>query len=670
MTFGFWTSIRKHLVLIVLMAVLPALAIIFYCGLDQRQQAIETAEREIRLLARNICEAHMGQFEAVRQMLATLAQVPAVQNLDPQASSEFFRLVVDRMPGIHNVTAAHVDGEVFASGRPFAGTSLADRKHFREALEHLDIAAGEYLLTRIGGEIPVFPYAFPVLDPSGNPRAVLTMTLKLDHLARLYDVVPLPEGSFIAITDHRGLRLSYYPEREDTNPVGRPIAPKAWALAKEQPEQGLGRVLASDGRIRLVAYQAVRLAPGGAPYMYMWAGVPEDQILKAADRILINNLLLMAGSIAAALVFSWWLGKKTIVEPVGMLVAVTEDFARGDFQARGNLPAADGELGMLAQAFGRMAESLEKSRESLRASEERYRTLFECSADGLLIADMTTRRFKYVNPMICKMLGYSQDELLDMGVEEIHPATALPEVIAEFEKVIDAELYYFHNIPCRRKDGSIFFADINGTILDLDGNLCRLGMFRDVTARKLDEERLKHLATHDELTGLANRTLLQDRLENAIHYAQRSGRLVGVLMLDLDRFKEINDSFGHDFGDKLLCATAQRLVNTVREADTVARLGGDEFVILLAELPDPERVGLIADKILRHLAEPLWIDEREILLTASLGGSLYPRDGFDGETLIRYADMAMYQAKKSGRNRFALYDAGMSLNGEDSGVPV
>jgi len=174
---------------------------------------------------------------------------------------------------------------------------------------------------------------------------------------------------------------------------------------------------------------------------------------------------------------------------------------------------------------------------------------------------------------------------------------------------------------------------------------------------------LKHLATHDELTGLANRTLLQDRLENAIHYAQRSGRLVGVLMLDLDRFKEINDSFGHDFGDKLLCATAQRLVNTVRDADTVARLGGDEFVILLAELPDPERVGLIADKILRHLAEPLWIDEREILLTASLGGSLYPRDGLDGETLIRYADMAMYQVKRSGRNRFALYDAGMSLNG-------
>ncbi|TRO80579.1 diguanylate cyclase domain-containing protein [Desulfuromonas acetexigens] len=664
MKVGFWASIRKHLVLIVLMAVLPALAIILYCGLDQRQQAIESAEREITLLARNIREAHMGQLEAVRQTLATLAQVPAVQNLDPQASSDFFRLVAARVPGIFNLTASTVDGEVFASGRTFAATSLADRKHFREALSHEDFAAGEYLLTRIGGETPTFPYAYPVLDPAGVPRAVLTLTLKLEHLARLYETVPLPEGSFIAITDHRGVRLSYYPARDETNPVGRPIAPEAWALAEKNPEQGFGRVRASDGRTRLVAYQAVRLAPGEAPYMYMWAGVPEDHILEGADRILLHNLLLMAGSIVAALVFSWWLGKKTIVEPVRMLVAVTEDFAQGDFQARGNLPDADGELGMLARSFGRMAESLEKSRESLRSSEERYRTLFECSADGLLIADMTTRRFKYANPMICSMLGYTEEELLGMGVEDIHPQMALAEAISEFEKIVGKNLLHSRNVPCRRKDGSIFFADINATILDLDGTPCRLGMFRDVSERKLDEERLRHLAMHDELTGLANRTLLQDRLENAIHYAQRSDRFVGVLMLDLDRFKEINDSFGHDFGDKLLCAVAQRLVNTVREADTVARLGGDEFVILLAELPDAERVAKIADKILRHLAEPLWIDGRDIQLTASLGGSLYPRDGFDGETLIRYADMAMYQAKKSGRNRFALYDAAMGLNGE------
>ncbi|MDY0269195.1 diguanylate cyclase domain-containing protein [Trichloromonas sp.] len=664
MTGGFWASIRKHLVLIVLVAVLPALAIILYCGLEQRQQAIESAERELTLLVRNICEAQIGQQQVVRQTLATLAQVPAVRNFDAAGSSVLFHGIIARTPEFFNLTAVHVDGEVFASGRPFSGVYLGDRKHFREALARKDLAAGEYLLTRIGGDAPVFPYAYPVLDSSGVTRAILTLSLKLEQLARLYDAVPLPEGSFIAITDHRGVRLSYHPAQDETNPVGRAIAPSAWTLVQENPEGGLGKVAASDGRIKLVAFQPVRSASGEAPYMYMWAGVPEDEILKSADRILFKNLLLMAGSILAALVFSWWLGNRTIVEPVRALVAVTEDFARGDFQARHSLPEADGELGMLAQAFGRMAESLETGRESLRQSEERYRTLFECNADGLLIADMASRRVRFVNPMICTMLGYAEDELLGMTLEEIHPESSLPEVIAEFEKVVAAELYHFRDIPCRRKDGTVFFADINGTILHLDGIPCRLGIFRDVSERKRAEDRLKHQATHDELTGLANRTLLQDRLESAIHYAQRSGRMVGVLMLDLDRFKEINDSFGHDFGDRLLRAVAQRLTKTVREADTVSRLGGDEFVILLAELPDSQRVGMIAEKVLRHLTEPLSIDKREITLTASLGGSLYPQDGADGETLVRFADLAMYQAKRNGRNRFALYDAAMSLNGE------
>jgi diguanylate cyclase (GGDEF)-like protein len=135
---------------------------------------------------------------------------------------------------------------------------------------------------------------------------------------------------------------------------------------------------------------------------------------------------------------------------------------------------------------------------------------------------------------------------------------------------------------------------------------------------------------------------------------------VAVLLLDLDRFKVINDSLGHDFGDKLLCALAQRLRQIVREADTVARLGGDEFVILLAEVAEVDDAGLVAAKILRLLAEPHRLDEREITLTASLGVSLFPRDSDDGATLIRNADMAMYRAKRDGRSAFAFYSPEMN----------
>jgi len=177
----------------------------------------------------------------------------------------------------------------------------------------------------------------------------------------------------------------------------------------------------------------------------------------------------------------------------------------------------------------------------------------------------------------------------------------------------------------------------------------------DITERKHNEKQLEYLATHDELTGLANRALLQDRLTQSLHYAHRSGRVLAVLLLDLDRFKIINDSLGHNFGDKLLKSVALRLQQVVREADTVARLGGDEFVILLAEVAEPDDVGLLAAKILRSLSEPHQIDGREVTATASLGISLNPKDSDSGATLIRNADIAMYRAKREGGGVFSFY---------------
>ncbi len=181
------------------------------------------------------------------------------------------------------------------------------------------------------------------------------------------------------------------------------------------------------------------------------------------------------------------------------------------------------------------------------------------------------------------------------------------------------------------------------------------GLDIDISERKINEEQLEYLATHDELTGLANRALFHDRLEQSLHYAKRSGRIVAVLLLDLDRFKIINDSLGHSFGDRLLSAVAQRLERVVRDTDTVARLGGDEFVLLLAEVTEPDDVGLLASRILHELAVPHRIEGREIVMSASLGISLYPKDSDEGATLIRNADIAMYRAKQEGGGVFSFY---------------
>lgn len=193
-------------------------------------------------------------------------------------------------------------------------------------------------------------------------------------------------------------------------------------------------------------------------------------------------------------------------------------------------------------------------------------------------------------------------------------------------------------------------------IHDRQGNtLGAVIVFRDIIVSRERRLEMLHLAEHDALTDLPNRLLLNDRLARTIALARRYGRRVAVLFLDCDRFKLVNDSFGHGVGDQVLRSVSKRLVTCVRESDTVSRHGGDEFLILLSEVDQPEDAGLIAEKIVASIAEPHFVAGHELTLTASVGIALYPEDGPDAQTLIMHADTAMYHAKNTGRNRIGFY---------------
>ncbi|HUG77329.1 MAG TPA: diguanylate cyclase [Burkholderiales bacterium] len=182
-----------------------------------------------------------------------------------------------------------------------------------------------------------------------------------------------------------------------------------------------------------------------------------------------------------------------------------------------------------------------------------------------------------------------------------------------------------------------------------------IGVLQDVTARKAREEAVRFLAYHDALTGLPNRRLLDDRLAQAIHLAQRHDRKLAVILIDLDEFKQVNDLLGHRAGDDVLRDVARRLAACVRRADTLARHGGDEFVILLPDLPAESDCGVVAEKVLRALAPEFRVEGRSLAVGASLGISVFPSDAGDGDALLRNADAAMYRAKQQGRNRFCFY---------------
>ena len=217
----------------------------------------------------------------------------------------------------------------------------------------------------------------------------------------------------------------------------------------------------------------------------------------------------------------------------------------------------------------------------------------------------------------------------------------------------------------RHKDGSLYAAasTINA-LRDAAGQVTHyVSVFSDITERKHQQEqleRLERLAHFDPLTGLPNRALLADRLQQGLARAQRARQGLAVCFMDLDGFKAVNDAHGHDAGDDLLAEVARRLQGSIRAGDTAARLGGDEFVLLLGGLHHPRECEDTARRVLHAVALPIEVEGHTVHVSASMGISVFPRDGSDAEQLLRQADQAMYQAKQRGRNRYVLYAPGMA----------
>jgi len=419
-----------------------------------------------------------------------------------------------------------------------------------------------------------------------------------------------------------------------------------------------------------------------------------------------------------------------------------------------------------------------QSEEAIYEREMRLSALFDSAVDGILIADPQTSEFISCNKMMAKMLGYRPEEVIGLKVKDLHYEEDLPNVYEQFERITSEKVTEGKNIPFRRKDGSVFYADVGGFPFMIGGKRYIGGFFKDITGRKLAEEklrqaatvfenatdgiiitdtqgtiisinraaseltgyseeevvgknpsiwksdrhdesffqemwaslkqhdqwqgeiwnrrkngevfpcwqsisavrngdagenkhyvsimsditaikesqeRLQHLAHHDPLTNLPNRLLFNARLEHAMERAHREKSEIGVMFLDLDNFKPINDGLGHPVGDKVLQAVAERLTIQVRGEDTVARIAGDEFAIILEDIGDSQDVSHVAGKILSAFEESFQIEGQELHVNTSIGISLYPENGKNVTTLMKNADAAMYLAKEQGKNRYCFY---------------
>jgi diguanylate cyclase (GGDEF)-like protein/PAS domain S-box-containing protein len=297
--------------------------------------------------------------------------------------------------------------------------------------------------------------------------------------------------------------------------------------------------------------------------------------------------------------------------------------------------------------------------EALFLERERAQVTLDSIADAVLSTD-AAGNVTYLNAVAESLLGWSREEAGGRPIDEVfrvvdgatgHPPARNPLELA-MERNVPVGLAA-NSVLVRRDGAEIAIEDSAAPIHGRDGAVVGAVMvFRDVSASRKVMARMSHLAQHDFLTDLPNPVLLDDRIAQAIALARRHDKQLAVLFIDLDRFKDVNDSLGHGAGDKLLQSVAQRLKACVRGSDSVSRKGGDEFVVLLSEITHEEHAARSAEKIIAAVTAAHPIEGRELDVTASIGIALYPRDGADAEILLKAADAAMYRAKAGGRNQY------------------
>ncbi len=654
MKLKFFSSLRARLLLLMVIAACPWVAAMSYHFWVERQQAIDDAGQDLLDLARSGAATQERAISNARTMLQLLAALPEIRSGAAPACQALLTGIHRQSDQYANLLAADLNGRLLCAAKSGGPADFHEREWFREALRQPGFVTSHFIVGKLRG-LPILPVSFAIRDADGRAFRVLLAAINVGWMEQLLDRTKLADGGIVSVLDSKGVVVARQPN--DPAFIGKAHTMASLVRAIQAGGDGVsGEALGADGQQHLFAFS--RVSSVGEGNVFVAVTVPKRYVLAKTRQTFLTNLGLTGALTALALVLGWFLAESIVLRRVRALEQAARRIAGGDFSARTTLNPGHGEIDDLARAFDDMAGSIDRQMRQLNSiMEVTPEAIIICAKDGRIVQD---------NAQTLRLFGYAEGELIGQSIELLLPER-LRSVHAGHraqyaETGVTREMGAGRELLARRKDGSEFPVDISLSMLQSPEGDLVISAVRDISERKNFETQIIHQATHDALTGLPNRAYFSDLLKRAMVQVERNEKLLAVMFLDLDGFKNINDTLGHEVGDALLKVIAERLVGVLRKDDVVARQGGDEFTILLQGVNVFQDIVQVAEKLLAAAAEPVMHQGQAIHVTASIGITIYPFDDMNAENLLRNADTAMYRAKQAGKNNFHFYTAEMNAS--------
>lgn len=647
-------SIQTHLLLLALAVSVPLLATVGFVIYSDMQQTITHTKISLRALVSTMASNTGGRIDESRQILERLATRPLIRQVDPNNCDEVLKELLILNPQYANIGYTDMQGQGVCSALLRPGSkplNVWKTPWFQNFLKNKSFTVGQPFHGPLSGKL-VSVLSTPIWNAQREMVGAVHLPLNLQVFDPKIPAHLLPAGSHYGFFSEDGTMIW---RDSDQAAIGtRPKADAARQIVKVRNGEFESR--AADGVTRYFS-----VVPMPAIGWIAYVGVPVSTIYGEARQRAITTTAIVLVAIVLLLLFAIAISRR-IAKPVAELERVARAVQGGDLKVRARI-GGPRDIAAVAREFNAMIDAQQHSIAQLRIAA----TAFE-SQESMMVTDAKDVILR-INQAFTESTGYTAAEVVGQTPRLLKSDRHDADFYRSMWETIHRTGSWQGEIWDRRKNGEVYpkWLTISAVKNDVGTVTHYVSVHFDISERKKAEEKIHDLAFFDQLTGLPNRTLLLDRLNQAMSASIRSDSFGALLLIDLDNFKTLNDTLGHDMGDMLLLQVAQRLTACVRAGETVARLGGDEFVVMLANLGVLEtdaatRARIVSEKIRSSLCQTYQLNSIVHHITPSIGATLFKGHHVSIDDLVKQADLAMYKSKEAGRNTIRFFDPVMQAS--------